>query len=84
MTPDDAEVDITILSGRWKAALPEAAREAMLGGIPLARPATPQDIAGAVLFQSSAYASYVTGQLLLVDGGASVKFPLPVPVDDAR
>jgi 3-oxoacyl-[acyl-carrier protein] reductase len=44
----------------------------MLARTPLARTGKPADIAGAVLFLTSAAASYVTGQTLLVDGGYSV------------
>jgi 3-oxoacyl-[acyl-carrier protein] reductase len=38
-------------------------------GIPLNRMGTPEDVAGAVLFLVSDAASYVTGQVLHVDGG---------------
>ncbi|HVM41827.1 MAG TPA: SDR family NAD(P)-dependent oxidoreductase [Acidimicrobiia bacterium] len=44
--------------------------------IPLARMGEPEEIAKAALFLASNLASYVTGQTLVVDGGASVKFPL--------
>jgi NAD(P)-dependent dehydrogenase (short-subunit alcohol dehydrogenase family) len=44
----------------------------VLARTPLGRPGQPADIAGAVLFLTSAAASYVTGQTLLVDGGYSI------------
>ena len=46
---------------------------------PLQRAARPDDIAKAVLFFASDLAAFVTGQMLLVDGGASVRFPLLSP-----
>jgi NAD(P)-dependent dehydrogenase (short-subunit alcohol dehydrogenase family) len=36
----------------------------------LARPGTPEDVAGSVFFLASPDAAYVTGQLLQVNGGA--------------
>ncbi|MGC5698953.1 SDR family oxidoreductase [Pseudomonas sp. NFXW11] len=39
-------------------------------GIPLQRLGTPQDIAHAMLFLASRQAGYITGQTLVVDGGA--------------
>ncbi len=50
-------------------ALPEAARSAMLDGVPLARPGTADDIAAAVVYLASDEAGYVTGQTLRVNGG---------------
>ena len=43
--------------------------------VPMGRIGEPAEIAAALLFLVSDLASYVTGQTLVVDGGASVKFP---------
>jgi len=40
--------------------------------IPLGRPGSPRDLDGAIVFLASEESRYVTGQLLLVDGGISV------------
>jgi NAD(P)-dependent dehydrogenase (short-subunit alcohol dehydrogenase family) len=47
----------------------DARREALLARIPMGRFGAPEDIAGPVVFLSSNAASYVTGQLIMVDGG---------------
>ncbi|ANA83214.1 3-oxoacyl-[acyl-carrier-protein] reductase [Paenibacillus glucanolyticus] len=49
--------------------LSEDMREGLLGGIPLARLGQPEEIAGVVAFLASSSASYMTGQVLHVDGG---------------
>lgn len=51
------------------AAMPDKAKEAVLGTIPLGRPGQPEDVAAAVLFLVSDHASYITGQIINVDGG---------------
>jgi 3-oxoacyl-[acyl-carrier protein] reductase len=47
----------------------EQAREAWEGRIPLKRLGTPEDVAAAVCFLASQEASYITGQVLAVNGG---------------
>jgi 3-oxoacyl-[acyl-carrier protein] reductase len=49
--------------------IPEAARAAMMAQIPLARFAEPDEVANVVLFLASALSTYVTGQVLHVNGG---------------
>jgi 3-oxoacyl-[acyl-carrier protein] reductase len=49
--------------------LPEEATKAMLDNTPLGRLGEPEDIAGSVRFLCSDEASFITGEVLLVDGG---------------
>ncbi|MCH2101775.1 MAG: 3-oxoacyl-ACP reductase FabG [Planctomycetes bacterium] len=53
-------------------ALTDEQRAAMADKIALGRPGTPGDIAGAVSFLLGPAGGYVTGQVLLVDGGLSL------------
>ena len=54
------------------AVLPEAAREALLKSIPMARLGQPEDVARAVAFFAAEDTGYITGQVLCVDGGMAV------------
>jgi 3-oxoacyl-[acyl-carrier protein] reductase len=49
--------------------LSDKVKEQMLGLIPLKKLGTPEDVAQAVLFLASSSADYITGQVLVVDGG---------------
>jgi 3-oxoacyl-[acyl-carrier protein] reductase len=49
--------------------LPEEATQAMIANTPLGRVAEPQEVAGAVRFLASDEAAFITGEVLLVDGG---------------
>ena len=49
--------------------LAEQARRALVQQIPMQRLGNPGDVAGAVLFLASDLAGYITGQVLVVDGG---------------
>jgi 3-oxoacyl-[acyl-carrier protein] reductase len=51
------------------AAMTPEARTTLSAQIPLERLGNPADIAGAVAFLASDYAAYITGQVLVVDGG---------------
>jgi 3-oxoacyl-[acyl-carrier protein] reductase len=62
IAPGFIETDMT-------AALPDEARTTLLQDIALGRLGRPEDVAGAALFLASDLAGYITGQVLIVDGG---------------
>ncbi|MCS6957621.1 MAG: 3-oxoacyl-[acyl-carrier-protein] reductase [Aquificaceae bacterium] len=62
VAPGFIETDMT-------AVLSEDLRQEYLKNIPLGRFGKPEDVAGAVLFLCSEYASYITGEVLHVNGG---------------
>jgi 3-oxoacyl-[acyl-carrier protein] reductase len=62
VAPGFIETDMT-------AVLTDAAREALLGQIPVGRLGTPEDIGAAVRFLAGPGAAYMTGQVIVVDGG---------------
>ncbi len=51
------------------AALPEGRRAEIVGAVPLARYASPAEVAGTVVFLASDAAAYITGAVIPVDGG---------------
>jgi 3-oxoacyl-[acyl-carrier protein] reductase len=62
IAPGFIETDMT------NAMTPEA-RSSLVGSIPLERLGTPKDVAAVVAFLASEHAAYITGQVLVVDGG---------------
>jgi 3-oxoacyl-[acyl-carrier protein] reductase len=65
VAPGYIETDMT-------AALPPEASAALLSAIPLGRYGHPEEVAAAVLFLASDLARYITGQVLVVDGGMAM------------
>jgi 3-oxoacyl-[acyl-carrier protein] reductase len=62
VAPGYIETDMT-------AALPEAAKSELVGQIAVGRLGTGDDIAGVVRFLAGPAATYITGQVIVVDGG---------------
>jgi NAD(P)-dependent dehydrogenase (short-subunit alcohol dehydrogenase family) len=55
------------------AQMPKENQKQMIAGIPLARMGQPEDIANAVVFLASEKSNYITGQVIVVDGGWTVQ-----------
>jgi 3-oxoacyl-[acyl-carrier protein] reductase len=53
-------------------AIPEKERETLISGIPLKRLGQPDDIANTCVFLGSDEGSYITGQVIVVDGGMGI------------
>jgi 3-oxoacyl-[acyl-carrier protein] reductase len=62
VTPGYIATDMT-------SALSDDQRAAMLTGVPLARPGSPEDIGATIAFLVSDEAGYITGQTIRVNGG---------------
>ncbi len=65
VAPGFVETDMTSTLG-------QAIKDAVLPGIPMRRFGAPQDVAAAVSFAASDDAGYMTGQVLVVDGGMAM------------
>ncbi len=58
-----------VIQSKMTDVLPEEVREKYLENIPLGRFGTPEDVANVVAFLASDESSYVTGQVIDIDGG---------------
>ena len=67
-------ITVNAVAPGWIATGSSTARERAMGrATPIGRPGTPAEVAAAVAFLAAPAASYVTGHLLVVDGGNSIQ-----------
>ena len=72
---DEAAHGVTVnaVAPGWIATLSQLPDEAAAGRrVPLGRSGTPEEVASAIVWLASAGASYVTGQVIVIDGGNSI------------
>ena len=70
------------ISGRFSGLSEPEARKAVVDRTPMQRLGEPSEIADAALFLASDQASFITGQVIVADGGRSI-FDMPMPEPEA-
>jgi 3-oxoacyl-[acyl-carrier protein] reductase len=71
ITVNGVEPGLTLTSG-VKQSITQERREKMAQSVPLDRWGTPAEVASAMLYLASDEAAYVTGQTIVIDGGATL------------
>lgn len=71
ITVNGVEPGLTLTSG-VEQSISEQRREKMAHSVPLDRWGTPQEVASAMLYLASDDAAYITGQTIVIDGGATL------------